>query len=104
MVTDFTSGTDKIQLHVDQFTKLGAYYQDDDGLWNPNPSTLATAANFVSGADATATSATTYLIYDTTTGVLSYDADGNGSGASITIVTLGTSTHPTLTFNDLVIA
>jgi len=101
VITDFTSGKDKIELHVDQFDKLGAYYQDDDGIYTINPATVATSANFVSGAGAVPASATHYLIYNTTTGVLSYDADGNGSGAALTIATLVGS--PTLVFSDFVI-
>lgn len=103
LITDFVRGTDKIELHVDQFDKLGTYAQDDDGIYVIDAASKATAANFVSGLGATATSATTYLIYDTTTGVLSYDADGNGSGAAVTIAVLGTSTHPALAFGDFVI-
>jgi len=101
VITDFTSGKDKIELHVDQFDKLGAYYQDDDGIYTINPATVATSANFVSGAGAVPASATHYLIYNTTTGVLSYDADGNGLGAALTIATLVGS--PTLVFSDFVI-
>ena len=104
IITDFTVGTDKIQLNVDQFSKLGAYYQDDDGLWNIDPSKLATAANFVSGAGTQSTLATQYLIYDTTSGTLYYDSDGNGSEAPMVIVTLGVTQHPELTYNDLLIA
>ena len=83
--------------------KLGAYYQDDDGLWNINPTSLITAQNFVSGVGAVATSPTQYLVYDNPSGILYYDADGNGSEIAMPILTLGTMQHPTLTFNDLVL-
>jgi hypothetical protein len=36
---------------------------------------------FVRGAGATAHDANDHVLYDTATGVLSYDADGNGAGA-----------------------
>lgn len=104
VITDFTSGTDKIQLNVDQFTKLGSYYQDDDGLWRINSIGLANATIFLSEAGAVATTPTQYLIYDNTSGTLYYDADGNGNGAAMPIVVLGSTQHPALTYNDLIIS
>jgi len=86
LITDFESGKDKIALGNTQFEKLAK------GV---------TADNFVSGA--AATSATQYLIYDATTGALSYDADGNGSGAAVKIATIGTTVHAALTVKDFII-
>jgi len=78
-ITDFTSGTDKIAFNIDQFSSLtvGGF----------------TAANLVSGAGAFAADADDYLLYDTATNALSYDADGSGAGAAVQIATLsGVST------------
>lgn len=73
-ITDFLSGTDKIAFNVDQFSSLvvGSF----------------SAANLVSGAGAVAADADDYLLYDTTTNALSYDADGSGAGAAMQIATL----------------
>ncbi|MGJ8620932.1 MAG: calcium-binding protein [Methylophilaceae bacterium] len=78
-ITDFTSGTDKIAFNIDQFSSLTA------GSF--------TAGNLVSGSGAVAGDADDYLLYDTATNALSYDADGNGAGAAVQIATLdGVST------------
>jgi Ca2+-binding RTX toxin-like protein len=49
--------------------------------------------NFVSGAAPTANAATPQLLYNTTTGALTFDADGNGGGAAIALArfTVGTA-------------
>ena len=61
-----------------------------------------TVNNFVAGAGLVkATTAEQHLIYNTTSGLLYYDADGNGTGISaVAIALIGTSTHPTLTASD----
>lgn len=59
------------------------------------------AGTFVSGAGAVAADANDYLLYNTTTGTLSYDADGNGAGAAVAFVTLVGS--PALTAGDFTI-
>lgn len=87
-ITDFKSGTDKIVLHDDQFTAL---------------STLGSIAaeNLVIGAGAVAAEADDFLLFNSTTKTLSYDADGNGTGTSVDIAVLtGVST---LTFNDFIL-
>jgi serralysin len=70
-VQDFkASELDKISLENAIFTKIGAVGS-------------LTAAAFVSGAGAVATSAEDRIIYDTANGKLYYDADGSGAGAQV---------------------
>ena len=89
-ITDFTSGTDKIQLSKAVMTALG--------------STLGTLATgqFWSGAGVVAGhDGDDRIVYNSTTGVLYYDADGSGAGAAVQLALLGTSTHPSLLYTDL---
>ncbi|NOU24165.1 MAG: calcium-binding protein, partial [Methylotenera sp.] len=72
-ITDFARGTDKIQLLVDQYTSLTG------GI---------TSANVRVNNTGTAQDANDYLLYNTTTKTLSYDADGNGAGAKVDIAIL----------------
>ena len=61
-----------------------------------------TSAEFHAAAGATAAhDASDRVVYDTTSGVLYYDADGIGGTAAIAIATLGTTTHPALAFTDI---
>jgi Ca2+-binding RTX toxin-like protein len=73
-ITDFLSGVDKIALNIDQFTSLTA------GSF--------TADNLVCSVGAAAGDANDFLLFDTATGALSYDADGSGSGAAVQFATL----------------
>lgn len=84
-ITDFTSGTDKIELHLDQYSQLAGF----------NSSMLRV------NSTGTAQDANDYLVYNTTTKTLSYDADGNGSGAKVDIAIL-TGVN-TLSASDFVI-
>ncbi len=82
-ITDFLSGTDKIKLD-------GSYAH-------------TATFEFVSGAGPqTATSTNSAFLFDTTTGILSYDADGTGSGAAVQLFNLGAGTS--LLEADLVFA
>ena len=63
----FVSGSDRISLSKSVFSALSA-------------GTLSSAA-FVQGVAATTSSQ--HIIYNATTGVVSYDADGNGAGAAV---------------------
>jgi Ca2+-binding RTX toxin-like protein len=52
---------------------------------------------------APAATAGTRVIYDQTTGALSYDADGTGAGAAVQIAIIGTTTHPALVASDFLV-
>ena len=74
-ITDFSVLDDKIQLENSVFTKLATTGE------------LGTD-NFLIGA--TAADANDYVIYNSDTGALFYDANGNGDGGSVQIALLGT--------------
>jgi len=87
-VTDFVHLTDKLQFSVAVFAGL----------------TLGgTADQFWAAAGATAAhDATDRLIYNSTTGILYYDADGQGGVAAVQVVLIGTSkTHPLVDWSDV---
>jgi len=91
-ITDFGhSEGDKIQLSkavFKGFAYTGALHADD----------------FYAAAGATtAHDATDRLIYNTTTGILYYDADGKGGAAAVELALLGASTHSTLVYGDFLI-
>jgi Ca2+-binding RTX toxin-like protein len=82
-ITDLASD-DKLDLSRLIFSNLGAV-----GSLSPD--------DLVSGADlTTAQNANDYLIFNTTTGNLYYDADANGAGAAVMFAQLGSSIHPQL--------
>lgn len=88
-ITDFTSGTDKVRLSPKVFAGIG------------HTGTLA-ADEFYAAAGATsAHDASDRVVYDTSTGVLWYDADGQGGAGAVAIAQLGATTHPTLAFSDI---
>lgn len=70
-IADFVHGTDKIVLENAVFTKLVPGALPATGLALNAPA---------DGND--------YIVYNTTTGAVSYDADGNGAGAAVPFVTL----------------
>jgi len=71
-ITDFdANNNDKINLENSIFTAFGA-----------TTGTLS-AANFVANAGGIAGDGNDFILYDTTTGNLYYDADGNGAGAKV---------------------
>ena len=75
-ITDFTSGTDKIHLDNDFFSAFSS-----TGAIN--------AGNLVKGVGViAAVDADDYLIYDTTSKALYYDADGSGGGLAVQIAIL----------------
>ena len=84
-IKDFTRGIDKLQLNIDQFANLSGF----------------SSANLVVGVSAL--DADDYLVFNSITHTLSYDADANGAGtAAVDIVTLIGIT--TLSATDIVIS
>jgi Ca2+-binding RTX toxin-like protein len=87
-VTDFVHLTDKLQFSVAVFAGLMLG---------------GTADQFWAAAGATAAhDATDRLIYNSTTGILYYDADGQGGVAAVQVALIGTSkTHPLVDWSDV---
>ncbi len=81
-IADFTIGIDHIGLDQAGF-----------GL-----TALAEGVNFISAPGATATSGVPTVLYDSTTGILAFDADGTGAGTAVTLATL--ALHPGVSFTD----
>jgi Ca2+-binding RTX toxin-like protein len=91
-ITDFTSGTDKLQFSKAIFT----------GLSGAALGSLTTDAFWSGAGITTAHDATDRFIYNSTTGALFYDDDGNAAGsAAVQVALLGSSTHPTLAYSDI---
>jgi Ca2+-binding RTX toxin-like protein len=89
LLTDFSPNSDTIELSLAVFRTLGS-----------SPGGLG-ADQFYSGAGVTrAHDASDRIIYNTTSGELFYDADGNGSGAAVAIAIIGAETHPLLSHAD----
>jgi Ca2+-binding RTX toxin-like protein len=87
-VSDWASGSDKVQLDDSAFTAIGALgnFAAGDG-------------RFWSGA--AAHDASDRVIYNQSTGSLYYDADGNGGGAAQLIATF--AGNPTVAATDIVV-
>jgi len=91
-ITDFVSGTDKLQFSKAVFTGLSSAALGD----------LTTDAFWSGAGVSTAHDATDRFIYNTTTGALFYDADGNANGSTaVQVALLGATTHPSLGFADI---
>jgi len=89
-ITDFASGTDKLQFSKSVFSGLGVQVGN------------LSQAQFWSGANVTsAHDADDRIVYNSSTGALYYDADGNGGTAAVQIAVIGVSTHPTLVYSDI---
>ncbi len=71
-ITDFTSGTDRIQLSAAIFSAFAAQ----------------------AGQTVSLASLASNLSYNATTGALAYDADGAGAGVALNFAILGATTHP----------
>lgn len=88
-ITDFISGSDEIQLSKSIFKAIA-------NIGDLSNTAFYSAANAVKGIDAD-----DRIIYNTSTGALYYDADGNGNGAAVQFVTL--TGNPNLEFSDFII-
>jgi Ca2+-binding RTX toxin-like protein len=88
-ISDFISGQDKVYLDKDIFTTLTTV-----GTLN--------AAYFRANATGAAGDANDYILYNTSSGALFYDADGNGQGVAVQFATL--TTKPAITAKDFMIA
>jgi Ca2+-binding RTX toxin-like protein len=86
LITDLTAGTDKVALDDAIFTAVGGL-----GTLNANAFFTGSAAH----------DADDRIIYNSSTGQLFYDADGNGAGAAIQFATL--SPGLTLTAGDFTV-
>jgi Ca2+-binding RTX toxin-like protein len=87
LITDFESGADQLALFPEE--PLGAV-----GDFAPDDSRFYSGAGAVSGQDAD-----DRVIYDTSSGNVYYDPDGNGAGAATAMFTLQAA--PTLAATDL---
>ncbi len=87
-ITDFVHGSDKVQLAKSIMSNLGTL-----GVLKSADFKLSTAR----------LDASDRIIYNKTTGDLSYDSDGSGANAAIKIAIIGTSSHPTLSNTDFTI-
>ena len=97
-ITDFTSGTDVIQLSK----KIFSAYKTVGTLGLDDVSNFAFFDSSVGDTVADAPfDKTVHFLYDSATGDLYYDKDGDGKGAAVKFVTL--TGHPDLAETDLVI-
>ncbi|CAK0749838.1 serralysin [Gammaproteobacteria bacterium] len=85
-ILDFASGYDSIQLENDIFKKLMV-------------AGVLSADNFC--ANGKAVDANDFIVYDTSSGALYYDADGSGKGAAVQFATL--VGHPAITATDFIV-
>ena len=85
-VTDFTSGSDRIQVVSANFGLL--------------PTGTLAAARFVSGGTPVAPDANAVFLYDPTSGVLTFDSNGTGTGGATVVATLA-SGFRTLVAGDI---
>lgn len=88
-ILDFNVADDTIRLENAVFTSLTT-----TGVLNSDY--FKDLANGVQDSD-------DYIVYNSTTGILSYDADGNGAGAAVQIALIGISDHAVLTNADFVV-
>jgi Ca2+-binding RTX toxin-like protein len=84
-IADFSATDDTIRLDNAIFAAVGATGTPASGYFRANTTGVAQDKN-------------DYILYETDTGKLFYDADGNGSGAAIHFATL--TGNPTITVTD----
>jgi Ca2+-binding RTX toxin-like protein len=88
-IADMIHGEDLVSLDHDIFNKLSVGALD--------------AANFMANTTGKAGDSDDYIVYNTTTGALFYDADGSGSGAAVQFTILGTKPND-ITAGDFLVA
>ncbi|MCX7084436.1 MAG: hypothetical protein NTY69_02755 [Methylococcales bacterium] len=91
LILDFVSGTDKLQISASAFSQLGGV----NGQFGVND------ARFWSDPSGVAHDSTDRIIYNSTTGELSYDTNGDAHGGVIVFEVLGITTHPNLVASDI---
>ena len=90
-ITDFAKTQDILWFSKSVYTAFSAL----------NANTNILSGQFWSGAGVTTAHDTDdRIIYNTTTGILYYDADGTGSSAAVQVALVGASTHPALAYTD----
>lgn len=93
------------RTNVDTISFYSAHYDTmvlENEIFTKLKKTGALAAgNFVSNTAGVAKDATDYIVYESDTGKLFYDADGNGKGAAVLFAQL--SNKPVLTADDFLV-
>jgi trimeric autotransporter adhesin len=84
----------------------GDYFDLAKSIFTALPNVVTgtlSAGNFKSGSglSVVAGDADDYILYNTTSGALFYDSDGNGAGAAVQFATL--TTHPTIVASDFLV-
>jgi Ca2+-binding RTX toxin-like protein len=90
IVEDFVTGVDKLQMENSVMTAIGA-----------TGNFAAADARFWASTAGTAHDANDRILYNTSTGDVFYDADGNGTGAAQFVGNL--SGHPVLAATDIAV-
>ncbi len=91
IITDFQHGVDILQFSKSVFTKIATAL-----------GTTLGATEFWSGPGVVAChDSSDRIVYNTTTGNLYYDADGNGVGAAVVVALIGITAHAALTSTDM---
>lgn len=99
-VTDFSSVDDLVLLDKTVFNALSGLATGPLGA--DRFFTDSTFVNVDTAGDAV-TGANDFLKYESSTGKLYYDADGDGAGAAVQIAVFGVGTHPALTADDFTV-
>lgn len=94
LFSDFTAGEDKIAFIRSNFTNLPTS--------SSNP-TSPIATDFLAAVGASKPKNGEHLIYNTSTGMLYYDADGLATTAAVPLAIIGKTTHPALSVTDFYI-
>ncbi|MEI6638693.1 MAG: M10 family metallopeptidase C-terminal domain-containing protein [Chlorobium sp.] len=91
IITDFQPGVDHLQFSKAVFT-----------AFTSTVGKAFSATEFWSGAGVIAGHDTSdRILYNTATGNLYYDADGNGAGSAVLVALVGVTTHPALAATDI---